>query len=226
MATDRVDSDAALRRVQVAVFAKAPVAGLAKTRLIPALGPRGAARLQRQLTRDTLRMALGAGLGPVTLWCAPDARHRFFRALEACAGVACRTQPEGDLGRRMHAAFEWHCADGPLLVIGTDCPPLAPAHLRQAAHALLGGADAVFQPAEDGGYVLVGLRQPQPALFSGIAWSTEAVMAQTRQRAQATELRVVELQTLWDLDRPADLARWQAGLAAGTARPQAVERKA
>ena len=195
--------------VQVAVLAKAPLPGLAKTRLIPALGPQGAARLQRQLTRGALQTALDARLGPVTLWCAPDAQHRFFRALQQSTGVACRVQPDGDLGQRMHRAFQVHCAHGPLLLTGTDCPPLTPAHLQQAAQALLAGDDAVFYPAEDGGYVLVGLRQPQATLFEHMPWSTAAVMQQTRQRAQAAGLRVRELETLWDLDVPADLARWR-----------------
>ena len=201
---------AGLHQVQVAVLAKAPVPGLAKTRLIPALGALGAARLQRQLTRNTLQTACDAGLGAVTLWCAPHAQHRFFRALHQTTGVPCRVQASGDLGERMHTAFSLHCAQGPLLLIGTDCPPLTPAHLRQAAQALLDGDDAVFHPAEDGGYVLVGLRQPQAALFCDIAWSTSAVMAQTRARAISAGLRLRELDTLWDLDVPADLVRWQA----------------
>ena len=196
--------------VQVAVLAKAPVPGLAKTRLIPALGPQGAARLQRQLTRATVRTALDAQLGAVSLWCAPHAQHRFFRALQRATGVRCLAQPDGDLGFRMHTAFRLHCASGPLLLTGTDCPPLTADHLRRAAQALLDGDDAVFVPAEDGGYVLVGLRQPRPELFEGIAWSTDAVMAQTRERACTAGLRLRELETLWDLDVPADLARWRA----------------
>jgi rSAM/selenodomain-associated transferase 1 len=207
----------ALRQVQLAVLAKAPVPGLAKTRLIPALGPQGAARLQRQLTLQALRTALTAGLGVVTLWCAPDARHRFFRALQRTAGLRCLAQPGGDLGERMHSAFRLHCAQGPLLLIGTDCPVLRPDHLRQAAQALIDGADAVLQPAEDGGYVLVGLRRPQPALFQGMTWSTDQVMAQTRQRAREAGLRLHELDMLWDLDRPEDLARWRGLQATGRA---------
>jgi rSAM/selenodomain-associated transferase 1 len=147
----------------------------------------------------------------VTLWCTPDARHRFFRALQRTSGVRCLVQPSGDLGERMHTAFRLHCAQGPLLLVGTDCPVLQPGHLRQAAAALVDGADAVWLPAEDGGYVLVGLRQPQPALFHGMTWSTDQVMAQTRARARDAGLRVQELQTLWDLDRPQDLQRWRAG---------------
>lgn len=200
--------------VQVAVLAKAPIPGLAKTRLMPALGAAGAARLQRQLTRQALATALAAGLGPVTLWCAPDARHVFFRALHRSTGVTCRVQAGGDLGERMHAAFRRHCPAGPLLLIGTDCPPLTPRHLRDAAQALRDGADAVFQPAEDGGYVLVGLPQPQPALFHEMRWSTDTVMSETRARARAGHLAVRELETLWDLDLPADLQRLSASQAA------------
>lgn len=207
MATHPDDHETSLGAVQVAVLAKAPIPGLAKTRLIPALGARGAARLQRQFTRRAVRTARAAGLGPVTLWCAPDAQHRFFRALHKSDGVACLVQAGGDLGKRMHLAFRLQCLQGPLLLIGTDCPPLQPQHLRRAAQALLAGDDAVFYPAEDGGYVLVGLRQPQAALFEGIAWSTPEVMTQTRDRARAQGLQYRELETLWDVDVPADLDR-------------------
>ena len=199
-----------LRQVQVAVLAKAPIPGLTKTRLIPALGPRGAARLQRQLTRTALQTARDAGLGPVTLWCTPDARHRFFRALQRTTEVRCLVQSGGDLGDRMHTAFRQHCVQGPLLLIGTDCPVLRPDHLREAARALLDGEDAVFYPAEDGGYVLVGLRQPQAALFASMIWSTAEVMSETRSRARALGLRVREFETLWDVDRADDLTRLNA----------------
>lgn len=207
MAIDPDDPGARLRGVQVAVLAKAPMPGQAKTRLIPALGPHGAARLQRQMTRAAVRTALDAGLGSVTLWCAPHTQHRFFRALHETTGVRCLVQPSGNLGQRMHTAFRLHCAQGPLLLTGTDCPPMTPEHLRRAAQALLDGEDAVFHPAEDGGYVLVGLRQPQAALFAAMPWSTPDVMARTRIRAQTQGLRWRELETLWDVDVPADLDR-------------------
>ncbi|OGB00514.1 MAG: hypothetical protein A3E25_08170 [Burkholderiales bacterium RIFCSPHIGHO2_12_FULL_69_20] len=212
MATAPADAQHDLSQVQVAVLAKAPVPGLAKTRLIPALGAQGAARLQRQLTRAAVQTALDARLGTVTLWCAPHARHRFFRAMHRTTGVRCLVQASGDLGERMHTAFRLHCAQGPLLLTGTDCPPLTANHLRRAAQALLDGEEAVFHPAEDGGYVLVGLRRPQAALFENITWSTDAVMAQTRERASIEGLRLREFETLWDLDVPADLTRWRAWL--------------
>ena len=212
MATDLRPAEM-LHSVQIAIMTKAPIPGLAKTRLIPALGASGAARLQRRLTRMTLACALDAQLGAVTVWCAPDSRHRFFRALSRTTGVTLLDQSGGDLGERMHTAFRLQCARGPVLVIGTDCPALRPTHLRAAARALIAGDDAVFYPAEDGGYVLVGLREPQPTLFADMAWSTSRVMSDTRARAVAQGLRVREFETLWDVDLPEQLERLNRFLA-------------
>lgn len=108
----------------------------------------------------------------------------------------------------MAAAFAWHA--GPLLLIGSDCPALHPDDLRRCADALCLGDDAVFLPAEDGGYVLIGLRQVQPRLFEHIEWGTEHVMAQTRERLVELGLCWTEPRTLWDIDRPADLDRLRA----------------
>lgn len=194
----------------VAVLAKAPVPGLAKTRLIPALGAAGAARAQRGFALQTLTTVRAASTGPLTLWCAPDAGHRFFRALARRHGMHIVAQPEGDLGQRMATAMATHFARAPrmpLLIIGTDCPVLTADHLQQAADALQ-SHDAVLIPAEDGGYVLVGLRRPVPSVFIGVDWSTPQVLAQTRERLRASEARRHELPTLWDVDEPADWERW------------------
>ena len=212
MATARLHPDT-LQSVQIAIMAKAPIAGLAKTRLIPMLGASGAARLHRRLTRMTLACALDARLGEVTIWCTPDSRHRFFRAMRRTAGVDLLVQSGGDLGDRMHTASRLHCARGPVLIVGTDCPVLCPEHLREAARALVAGDDAVFYPAEDGGYALVGLRSPQPTLFADIAWSTGTVMSDTRARARAQGLRIREFETLWDVDLPEQLERLDVVLA-------------
>jgi rSAM/selenodomain-associated transferase 1 len=197
-----------LADTELAIFAKAPQRGYAKTRLIPALGAAGAARLQRELTLRAVRLSQTVQTRRVTLWCAPDTQHRFFRALHKRHALALQPQSPGDLGQRMSHAFATH--GRPLLLIGSDCPALTTQHLQQAAQTLHDGNDAVFVPAEDGGYMLVGLRAPQPALFENIAWSTSQVMAQTRERVQALGLRWRELDTLWDVDRPQDVARWQA----------------
>lgn len=195
-------------RVGVAILARAPIPGQAKTRLIPALGAAGAAALQRWLLQRTVAMALVADVGPVTLWCAGDLRHPDFAHCRAFGSVAVRHQPEGDLGARMLAA-QRASPTGATLVIGTDCPALGAAHLREAARQLA-GHDAVLLPAEDGGYVLVGAAQPLPELFAGVDWGTERVMAQTRENLRAAGLRWCEPATLWDIDRPEDLDRLAA----------------
>ena len=112
------------------------------------------------------------------------------------------------------AAFQ--AAAGPTIVIGSDCPALTPSHLRQAADVLREGRDVVVIPAEDGGYVLIGSRRPQPGLFNGMTWGTDQVMAQTRQRLAHSGLTWRELPPLWDVDRPADLALY--GLAVNCVR--------
>lgn len=195
----------------VAVMAKAPQPGLAKTRLIPALGAAGAARAQRQFTLQTLGTVQAAQLGRLTLWCAPDVGHRFFRALRQRWGVVCRPQPAGDLGERMAAAVQAHFAHQPqcpLILVGTDCPALTAAHLQQVADALQ-SFDAALIPAEDGGYVLLGLRQPCPAVFADMRWSTPAVLELTRDRLRAAGATWRELPALWDVDEPADWDRLQ-----------------
>jgi rSAM/selenodomain-associated transferase 2/rSAM/selenodomain-associated transferase 1 len=196
----------------VAVMAKAPVAGLAKTRLAPTLGPVRAARLQRRFTRDVLRAAQAASLGPVRLWCAPDATHRFFRALRRAYAIELQPQVEGDLGQRMQAAAERHFSESPqlpLLIVGTDCPLLSPGQLHAAAQALA-RHDCVVIPALDGGYVLLGLRRLLPEVFNGIAWSSPEVLAQTREGLRAAGASWHELPPLWDVDEAPDWRRYEA----------------
>jgi rSAM/selenodomain-associated transferase 1 len=192
--------------VAIAVLAKAPLPGLAKTRLIPALGADGAAMLAARLIERAITTAQTAAIGPVTLWCAPDERHPVFAAMPQKYGVTLARQPDGDLGARMHEAAV--AANRPALVIGSDCPALTAAHLREAADALR-DHDAVLIPADDGGYVLIGLRQPCEALFSGMQWSVASVMAETRRRLRSLGLSWRELAPLWDIDTPENLARLQ-----------------
>lgn len=195
----------------VIVFAKAPQAGLAKTRLMPALGPEGAARLAERLLAAAVSQACEAGLGPVELCTTPDASHPVFATLAGGGAVALTEQGHGDLGQRMARAFERVlAAHDRALLIGTDAPALDAAYLRAAA-AALSDADAVFGPAADGGYALVGLRRPAPQLFSGMRWSHDRVMAHTRERLAASGLRHVELPVLHDIDEPADLIHLASG---------------
>jgi len=206
MATARVNSD---EQVRIAILAKAPLPGLAKTRLIPRLGEKGAAGLQRWLLQRAVAAALVADTGPVELWCAPDERHPDFEVCRAFGPLCLHRQPEADLGVRMLAALAQPPAQ-PTLVIGTDCPALTPELLRRTAACLRDGDDAVALPAEDGGYVLIGLREAVAAPFAGVEWGSAGVMAQTRARLAALRWRWSEPATLWDVDRPEDFDRLAA----------------
>jgi rSAM/selenodomain-associated transferase 1 len=197
-------------RVGVAILARAPIPGAAKTRLIPALGAEGAARLQRWMLQRTVAMALVADVGPVSLWCAGDPAHPDFAVCRAFGRVDLQPQPEGDLGERMLAAIASSSTPAGTLVIGTDCPALGAAQLRESARAL-GDHDAVVIPAEDGGYVLIGMKTPAPEAFAGVDWGSARVMAQTRQRLAALGWRWQEADPLWDVDLPQDLDRLFAG---------------
>ncbi|MBI2278054.1 MAG: TIGR04282 family arsenosugar biosynthesis glycosyltransferase [Dechloromonas sp.] len=193
-------------RIGVAILAKAPIAGFAKTRLIPRLGPQGAALLQRWLLQRTVDTAMQAAIGPVSLWCAPDVDHPEFARFGTDGVIALQPQPSGDLGERMHAAIAESPTLAGTLVIGTDCPLLSPELLRQAA-ASLDEHDATVVPAEDGGYVLIGLRRAARQVFERVAWSSAEVMAQTRERLTELNWRWAEFSSLWDVDRDADFVR-------------------
>lgn len=191
---------------RVIVFARAPRPGQTKTRLIPALGPEGAAALHARLIKHALSTARRSALGPVELHGTP-ADDDFLRQCAERYGAELRPQAEGDLGARMRAAMESALDRGarPLL-IGSDCPALTPHHLRAARRAL-DDHDAAFAPTEDGGYALIALARSDSAVFDGIAWGTAEVMARTRERLAALRWRWLELETLWDVDRPDDYAR-------------------
>jgi hypothetical protein len=204
------------------VFARSPEPGRAKTRLVPLLGTRGAARLHARLVERTLETARAAGFAAVTLCCAPSARGRFFERMRRRFGVVLRAQGRGDLGERMYRALRRQPG---AVLIGSDCPALRAADLRAAARALDAGADAVLAPAEDGGYALVGLRRAARSVFEGIDWGKGDVLARTRTRLRRLAWRSRELRTVWDVDRPQDVARLKrskdlAPLAAGLAAPR------
>ena len=189
----------------IIVMAKAPIPGYAKSRLIPVLGAAGAAELAEQLLDHALLQAVAAGFDAVELCVAPDASHPAFRRLQARHELRVTEQGAGELGERMHRALERALRQHDrALLIGTDAPAVDAAILQQAA-AALENADAVFVPAHDGGYALVGLRRAAYPLFDGIAWSTAAVMQQTRERARLAGLKVAELTAVADIDEAGDL---------------------
>ncbi len=203
------------------VFARAPVAGAAKTRLIPLLGADGAARLQERFIDRTLATAHAARPDRLMLWCEPDTTHDVLRRTASRHGASLHAQNGADLGARMHGAFAHALPDCRFAIgVGTDCPALETTHLHAACEALHAGHDAVFAPAEDGGYALIGLRHADAFLFSDIPWGTDRVMDETRQRLRESGLLWHELATLWDVDRPEDYHRLlQSGLHRDTPSP-------
>lgn len=197
--------------VRIVVFAKAPRAGLAKTRLIPARGAAGAAALAARMLAHTLHHALASGMGAVELCAAPAPADPAWAGIELPAGVVCTAQGEGDLGARMARAARRALGAGEaVLLVGTDCPALDAACLRQAAGALR-ETDAVIAPAADGGYALLGLRRFDTGLFEDIAWSTPAVAATTLARLHALGWSCVRLPLMHDIDEPGDLVHLPPG---------------
>jgi rSAM/selenodomain-associated transferase 2/rSAM/selenodomain-associated transferase 1 len=198
--------------VTLQIFAKSPIPGEVKTRLAATIGEVNAAALYVGFVESTLATAAAArnaGLvDRIELWCAPDAGAPGFAEWRDRFGITLRTQSGADLGTRMRNALEAAIDQGSRAVlIGSDCPALDVPYLAQAV-AALDRHDAVFGPAEDGGYVLVGVARALDA-FSGIRWSTPDVMAATRAKLVALHATWHELPTLWDVDEPSALARWE-----------------
>jgi len=207
-------------RASVIVFARAPKPGEVKTRLVPVLGAEGAARLHARMAEKALRTASQVA-DAVELHCAPRARHLFFERARRRFGAVLRTQKGGDLGQRMQGALRTALRRRRhVVLIGSDCPDLQARDLAAALRALRAGADAVFAPAQDGGYALIGLRRVSDRLFAGVDWGSPDVMAQTRTRLRALGWRWKELRTVWDVDRPEDVARLrESGLLVRRKRP-------
>jgi rSAM/selenodomain-associated transferase 1 len=203
-------------QVAVAIMAKQPVAGSVKTRLCPPLTPEEAASLYRCFLLDKLDQV--RRLRTVSPWLAytPQEADGFFRRL---AGEGfCLTPQEGrDLGQRLARLSEQLLAAGhpAVVIIDSDTPSLPDSLLADAIEQLGDPrTDAVLGPAEDGGYYLVGLRRPAPALFDGVAWSTPAVLSETLARAAAQGLRVRLLSPWFDVDTGDDLERLRVSLEA------------
>lgn len=193
------------------IFCKAPIPGLVKTRLIPELTAEQAAELHIELSIKTLRRATLSNLCPVQLWCTPSTDDDFFTASKAAYPLVLKQQQGVDLGERMHRAFCSAFADySHALLIGCDCPSLTGQDLEEALTALHQENEVVLAPAEDGGYVLVGLNRPHPELFDDVPWGTERVLDETRNRIERYRLRHHELSVQWDLDTAEDLERYRA----------------
>ena len=208
---------------RIVIMAKAPVAGLCKTRLIPALGPEGAAHLAARMLLHTVQTALDARIGPVEICAAPSANHPAWRTLNLPATLQWSEQGEGDLGARMASAVRRTLARGEhVLLIGTDCPALNAASLQTAAQALA-THDAALVPTADGGYALLAMSRLHAGVFENMPWSTPAVAQHTVERFARDGWRVQLGPMLHDIDEPADLVHLPPALKAKMERsPDAV----
>jgi uncharacterized protein len=203
--------------LHIAVFCRPLLAGVVKTRLIPAYGAEGATRIYEQLvmrTLATVRQTCLISGGTASLWVAGDMTHHSIAAWSQPDHLDVFGQAEGDLGEKMLDCLrrlqEHHAR---VVLIGTDCPALTPEYLCAAEEAMTPMCPWVFGPVEDGGYALVGSSTAHAAPFTGIAWSTPGVMAQTRAALRANQLGFSELPMLWDVDEPDDVKRArEAGL--------------
>lgn len=209
---------AANKPLRIIVFAKAPLAGLAKTRLIPALGAAGAATLAKQMLLHTLREALAANIGSVELCATPAIEDTAWRDVVLPAGIEISLQGDGDLGARLARASQRALTRGEsVLLVGTDCVEMSADLLRGAARNLL-DHDAVIHCTRDGGYALLGLNQFHALLFSNMAWSTDAVASATLSRIGQLGWSVHVGAMLHDVDEPQDIKylpeNWRAHVAA------------
>lgn len=193
----------------ILLYAKAPVEGTVNTRLIPDIGVQAATRLQDDLIKQRLSMLEKAALCTVYLMCAPDCRHECFTRCEQTFPVTLLEQSGQDLGERIYNGIRYalsrfkYC-----IVIGTDAPALDENMIRQAIDVLHADNEVVFVPAEDGGYVLVGMQCPYDFLFQRITWGSSEVMQQSRNALDLRNVPYAELATCWDIDRLDDYQRY------------------
>ena len=203
-------SDPAVTRfpdARLLIFAKAPVPGQVKSRLVPDIGEHAAAELHRLMTLNTVVMAVNSGICPVELWCSPDPSHQFFQKLGQRVPVTLRTQQGSDLGERMfHAAGCALQEANSIIIIGSDCLQITNDHLAMAmAYLAEQSLECVVAPAYDGGYVLIGMNKIDRRLFQNIDWGTSDVMKQTQDALRGLQWRWAELPTLRDTDVKTDL---------------------
>ena len=193
----------------VLVFAKAPIAGQVNTRLIPDIGIDAATQLQAELIHSRLDDLKKNKLCHVELWCSPDSDHEFFQQCEDKYAVTLFSQQGDDLGMRMSLAIKQALKRFERVVlIGTDAPSLKIDQIDMAIEKLADDV-VVISPAEDGGYVLIGMNQHYGDIFNSVPWGTKNVLSCTRRNIKSNKLRVEELNLCWDIDRIEDYQRYK-----------------
>ena len=189
------------------VFAKSPIPGFAKTRLVPALGESGAAELHRRLVLTTLGGIGNLQSWDLQLWCAGDINHVFFQECARKFDISLYSQWGETLGNRMFNAFECTLKEyEKVVIVGTDCPLLNQSVISQAFQ-YLDETPAVINPADDGGYVLLGLKKVDEKIFNSVDWGTSTVAEQTYIRLSELKWQYSLLPSLWDVDIPEDLIK-------------------
>jgi len=192
----------------IIVFAKSPIKGQVKTRLIPEFGEDFATGLHSNMVRHCLNTAVSAKLCPVELWCAPNTEDVQFTLWQNEFNIELRQQVGQDLGERMSHAFKISLLKSrSAIIIGTDCPMLSKNTLYSALYALNQDKDVVLTPAEDGGYALIGLKCLYERLFRNIPWGSGNVLTRTREQLETLDLHCMETEVHWDVDRPDDVRR-------------------
>lgn len=195
----------ATKPVRIIIFAKAPQAGFAKTRLIPTLGADGAAQLAQQMLLHTLQAALESSVATVELCTTPAINDAAWHDILLPQGIVISDQGEGDLGIRMARAAQRGIAQGnAVILIGTDCVEMSAELLSDAAQTL-NAHDAIIHCTIDGGYALLGLNKFNASLFTDIAWSTDAVVSTTLSRIGQLGWSLHVGQMLHDVDEEQDL---------------------
>ena len=193
----------------VLVFAKAPIPGEVNTRLIPDIGVEAATSLQSELILSRLKNLQEKNLCATQLWCSPDPEHDFFQSCKQQYTVDLFEQCGEDLGVRMSQAINQSLQSFKRVVlIGTDAPSLTSVHIERAINKL-DQNDVVIAPAEDGGYVMIGMSQHSDAVFQSVPWGTDEVLACTRENIADNNLLCGELETCWDIDRVEDYQRYK-----------------
>ncbi len=194
----------------IILFAKFPAKGMAKTRLQPALGIDGAAKMAKQLLLHSVEQALATGFS-VELCVSPPPNTPCWQTLNLPESLTWSAQADGDLGERMLTASQNALEKyEKVVLIGTDCPNLTATKIHSAVQ-YLETQDSVMIPAFDGGYVLLGFRQINAHLFTNMTWSVSDVAAVTKQRIKDLNWSLASLQPLPDIDEPEDLQYLPAG---------------
>lgn len=195
---------------QLIIFAKSPVSGKCKTRLIPLLGEQAANDFYKELLLHTITIASQLNDIDIAVYAYPDTQHEFLQELAKEYSCSLHSQQGNNLGDRMHNAMQHSLQNHTQCVlIGSDCPSITPVYIQRAFNSL-NSHTITIGPAKDGGYVLIGACEIQPDIFSNTEWSSGRVLQQCISNIERLDLRYELLETLWDIDTPNDFIQNQS----------------